>query len=59
MTSNHQIASGQLIDLNTQVVGMARSTRRAVLVDQEPRPATAPYRRPCDRSTAGHQQRTT
>ncbi len=36
MTSNHQIASGQLIDLNTQVVGMARSTRRAVLVDQEP-----------------------
>ena len=36
MTSNHQIASGQLIDLSTQVVGMARSTRRAVLVDQEP-----------------------
>ena len=36
MTSNHQIASGQLIDLTTQVVGMARSTRRAVLVDQEP-----------------------
>jgi len=36
MTSNHQIASGQLIDLSTQVVGLARSTRRAVLVDQEP-----------------------
>ena len=36
MTSNHQIASGQLIDLSTQVVGMARTTRRAVLVDQEP-----------------------
>ena len=36
MTTTHQIASGQLIDLHTQVVGVARSTRRAVLVDQEP-----------------------
>ena len=42
MTTTHQIASGQLIDLNTQVVGVARSTRQAVLVDQEP--GRAPYR---------------
>ena len=36
MTTTHQVASGQLIDLRTQVVGVARSTREAVLVDQEP-----------------------
>lgn len=36
MTTTHQIASGQLIDLHTQVVGVVRSTFQAVLVDQEP-----------------------
>ena len=36
MTTTRQIESGQLIDLHTQVVGVARSTREAVLVDQEP-----------------------
>jgi hypothetical protein len=42
MTTTHQIASGQLIDLNNQVVGVARATRQAVLVEQEPgRPRNA------------------
>ena len=36
MTATHQIAAGQVIDLNTQVVGVARATRQAVLVEQEP-----------------------
>jgi mannose-6-phosphate isomerase-like protein (cupin superfamily) len=36
MTTTHLIAAGQLIELNTQVVGVTRATRRAVLVEQEP-----------------------
>jgi mannose-6-phosphate isomerase-like protein (cupin superfamily) len=36
MTRTHKIASGQLIDLSTHVVGLVRDTRQAVLVDQEP-----------------------
>ena len=36
MTSTHQIASGQLIDLSTHVIGVAHGTRQAVLVDQKP-----------------------
>jgi mannose-6-phosphate isomerase-like protein (cupin superfamily) len=36
MTTTHQIAAGQLIDLKTQVVGVAGHTRQAVRVEQEP-----------------------
>ena len=36
MTTTHEIAPGQVLDLHTQVVGIDRQTRRAVLVDQEP-----------------------